>query len=256
VFLFNPSLRGERQEELRFLLDVVHQVGPAVYNVYLLHRLRRRALAAERARFARELHDGAVQSLIAVEMQVDVLRRQAEAGRPIAAELSRIQGLLREEVLKLRELMQQMKAIDVDPQKLIGVLRDNVERFQRETGISASFVTDLEEPEMPQRVCRETVRIVQEGLVNVRKHSGARHALVRLGSTPEQWNLTVEDDGKGFPFSGRYNMEQMRENRTGPVVIMERVGLIAGELTVESTPGQGTRLEITVPRNGDVPHEF
>jgi signal transduction histidine kinase len=79
---------------------------------------------------------------------------------------------------------------------------------------------------------------------------------VRLGSTPEQWNLTVEDDGKGFPFSGRYNMEQMRENRTGPVVIMERVGLIAGELTVESTPGQGTRLEITVPRNGDVPHEF
>ena len=87
VFLFNPSWRGEKQEELRFLLDLVHQVGPAVYNVYLLHRLRRRAGAAERARFARELHDGAVQSLIAVEMQVDVLRRQADAGKPIGAEL-------------------------------------------------------------------------------------------------------------------------------------------------------------------------
>jgi len=256
VFLFNPSWRGEKQEELRFLLDLVRQVGPAVYNVYLLHRLRRRASAAERARFARELHDGAVQSLIAVEMQVDVLRRQVEANRPIGGELGRIQSLLREEVLKLRELMQQMKAIDVDAQRLIGVLRDTVERFQRETGINARFITDLDQLDMPQRVCREILRIVQEGLVNVRKHSGARHALVRLASGGEKWTLTVEDDGKGFPFAGRYNKEQMNEAGKGPMIIKERVGLIAGELTVESTPGQGTRLEVTVPRNGEVPHEL
>jgi signal transduction histidine kinase len=256
VFLFNPSWRGEKQEELRFLLDLVHQVGPAVYNVYLLHRLRRRAGAAERARFARELHDGAVQSLIAVEMQVDVLRRQSEAGRPIGSELGRIQGLLREEVLKLRELMQQMKAIDVDAQRLLGVLNDTVERFQRETGISARFVTDLDELDMPQRVCREILRIVQEGLVNVRKHSGARHALVRLGSSREKWNLTLEDDGKGLPFGGRYNQDQLEEAGKGPMIIRERVRLIAGELTVESNPGQGTRLEISVPRNGEVPHEL
>jgi signal transduction histidine kinase len=256
IFLFDPSWRGEKQEELRFLLDLVRQVGPAVYNVYLLHRLRRRASAAERARFARELHDGAVQSLIAVEMQVDVLRRHVEANRPIGGELGRIQSLLREEVLKLRELMQQMKAIDVDSQRLIGVLRDTVERFQRETGISARFVTDLEKLDMPQRVCREILRIVQEGLVNVRKHSGARHALVRLGSAGENWNLIVEDDGKGFPFEGRYDQRQMDEVGKGPMIIKERVGLIAGELTVESTPGQGARLEVIVPRNGDVPHEL
>jgi signal transduction histidine kinase len=256
VFIFDPSWRGEKQEELRFLLDLVRQVGPAIYNVYLLHRLRRRALAAERARFARELHDGAVQSLIAVEMQVDVLRRHAEANRPIGGELGRIQALLREEVLKLRELMQQMKAIDVDSQKLVPVLRDAVERFQRETGINARFVTDVDQLDMPQRVCREFLRIVQEGLVNVRKHSGARHALVRFISSPQQWNLTLEDDGKGFPFSGRYNQEQMEETGKGPMIIRERVRLIGGELTVESNPGQGTRLEIIVPRNGNVPHEL
>ncbi len=256
VFLFNPSWRGEKQEELRFLLDLVHQVGPAIYNVYLLHRLRRRAGAAERARFARELHDGAVQSLIAVEMQVDVVRRQLDAGKPIGSELGRIQGLLREEVLKLRELMQQMKAIDVDSQRLLGVLNDTVERFQRETGISARFVTDLEILDMPQRVCREILRIVQEGLVNVRKHSGARHALVRLASNPAKWSLTMEDDGKGFPFAGRYNQDQMEEAGKGPMIIKERVRLISGELTIESNPGQGTRLEISVPRNGEVPHEL
>jgi signal transduction histidine kinase len=256
IFLFNPSWRGERQEELRFLLNLVRQVGPAVYNVYLLHRLRRRAHAAERARVARELHDGAVQSLIAMEMQVDVVRRQAEADKPIAGELGRIQGLLREEVLKLRELMQQMKSIDVDSQRLLGVLNDTVERFQRETGITARFVTEVAELDMPQRVCRELLRIVQEGLVNVRKHSGARHVLVRLGSNPQRWNLIVEDDGKGFPFAGRFKQEEMEEMGKGPTIIKERVRLLAGELTVESTPGQGTRLEVTVPRGGDGPNEF
>jgi two-component system, NarL family, nitrate/nitrite sensor histidine kinase NarX len=185
-----------------------------------------------------------------------VVRRQAEADKPITGELGRIQGLLREEVLKLRELMQQMKAIDVDSQRLLGVLNDTVERVQRETGISARFVTDLDEVDMPQRVCREFLRIVQEGLVNVRKHSCARHALVRLAQSNERWLLTIEDDGRGFPFSGRFNERQLDEIRKGPMIIKERVHLIGGELTVESNPGQGSRLEITVPRSGDVPHEF
>jgi signal transduction histidine kinase len=109
---------------------------------------------------------------------------------------------------------------------------------------------------MLQRVCREFLRIVQEGLVNVRKHSGARHALVRLAIVGDNWSLTMEDDGKGFPFSGRYDMKQMEAAGMGPMIIRERVSLIGGELTVESNPGQGTRLEITVPRNGDLPHAF
>ena len=59
------------------------------------------------------------------------------------------------------------------PESCIGFLADTVERFQRETGITARFTSDLEEPDMPQPVCRELTRIVQEGLVNVRKHSQA-----------------------------------------------------------------------------------
>jgi signal transduction histidine kinase len=253
VFVFDPSWPGETQEELRFLLDLLRQVGPAVYNVYLLHRLRRRAGAAERARFARELHDGAVQSLIAVEMQVDVLRRQTETSPAVVGgELGRIQGLLREEVLKLRELMQQMKSIDVDARRFLNVVSDTVERFERETGISARFVTDVAKLEMPNNVCRELLRIVQEGLVNVRKHSQARHALVRLSSSPGEWSLTLEDDGKGFPFSGRLTQDGLDQMGKGPTIIKERVRLIAGALTVESNPGQGTRLEIRVPRGGEV----
>ncbi len=249
ILLLDPSLTGETEEELRFLQELVQQVGPAVYNVLLLRRLRLRAGALERARFARELHDGAVQSLIAVEMQVDVLRRQSP-GRPelVAPELKRIQALLREEVLKLRELMQQMKTLDVDSKKLLGLLSDTVERFQRETGISARFLCDLAEVNMPQPVCRELARIIQEALVNVRKHSEARQVLVRLGSRNGAWHVLIEDDGRGFPFAGRLSHAEMETLGKGPLVIKERVRLIEGELTVESSPGQGSRLEIAVPQ--------
>ena len=143
-----------------------------------------------RARFARELHDGAVQSLIAVEMQVDVMRRQAEAGKPIGGGVGTHPGTA------ARRSAQVAGTDAADESDRCGCaasarefLNDTVERFQRETGISARFVTDLEELDMPQRVCREILRIVQEGLVNVRKHSGARHALVRLGSNQSKWSL-------------------------------------------------------------------
>jgi signal transduction histidine kinase len=70
------------------------------------------------------------------------------------------------------------------------------------------------------------------------------------------WTLSLEDDGKGFPFSGRLTQAEMDEIGKGPMIIKERVRLIGGELTVESNPGQGSRLEVTVLRGGEVPHEF
>jgi signal transduction histidine kinase len=247
VFLFDPTRMGQPEEELRFLQEFGHQVGPAIYNVYLMRRLRERAGAVERGRFARELHDGAIQSLIAVEMQLDVLRRQSGQAPVVSSELTRIQKLLREEVLKLRELMQAMKSFEVDSDRLLGFISDVVERFQRENGISAQFVCELGRVELPQKVCRELARIVQESLVNVRKHSGAHHVLVRLGQRGDSLRLTVEDDGRGFAFSGRMSEAELATSGKGPAVIRERVRLLAGELTIESNPGQGARLEVRIP---------
>ena len=255
VFLLDPRLTADPVEELRFLQELVRQVGPAVYNVFLLRRLRQRAGAVERARVARELHDGAVQSLIAMEMQVDVLRRTSGSlPARVSEELIRIQGLLREEVLKLRELMQEMKSIEVDAQKLPAFLNDTVERFQRETGITASFSSDQELTGMEQRVCREITRIVQEGLVNVRKHSRAQHVTVELTANQGAWLLLIEDDGRGFGFSGRLSQTELDEARKGPVVLKERVRLINAQLTIESNPGRGSRLEITVPQQREAAH--
>jgi len=248
AFVFDPQMMADPEEELRFLQDFAQEVGPAIYNVYLMRRLRERAGAVERARFARELHDGAIQSLIAVEMQLDVLRRQSGTQAPVVnAELGRIQKLLREEVLKLRELMQEMKSFEVDADRLLGFISDMVERFRRETGISAHFLCELERVELPQKVCREVARIVQESLVNVRKHSGARNVLVRLAQKADDLQLSIEDDGCGFAFAGKLSGAELETKGKGPAVISERVRLLAAELAIESNPGQGAKLTVRIP---------
>ncbi len=248
IFLLDPNFRSGTDEELGFLQDLVRQITPAVYNLYLLRRLRSRAGAAERARLVRELHDGAVQSLIGVEMQVDVLRRHVPVAESMTDELERIQGLLREEVLKLRELMQEMKSTEVDARRLAGFLRDTVQRFQRETGIAAQFVMDGDEIVLPTAVCRELARIAQEALVNVRKHSGAKQVIVQLLQEEGGWQLVVEDDGTGFPFSGRISQSELEASGKAPSIIRERVRLIQADLTIESKPGMGSRLEVFVPQ--------
>src|SRR5207247_2005007 len=121
--------------------------------------------------------------------------------------------------------------------RLLGFLADTVERFQRETGISARFHSDLDEIDMPRQVCRELARIVQEGLVNVRKHSRARQVLVRLGSKNQHWTLVMEDDGCGFPFAGRLSHLEVDILGRGPLVIKERVRLIDGEHAEPGMPG-------------------
>jgi len=89
-------------------------VGPAVYNVYRLRRLRSRAVSMERARIARELHDGVIQTLISTEMELAVLHRQAASDPAYTAhELGRIQSHLRQGILNARDLIRRIKPIDL-----------------------------------------------------------------------------------------------------------------------------------------------
>ncbi|HZP22887.1 MAG TPA: histidine kinase [Terriglobales bacterium] len=248
MVLLNVRLGPDREHELRFAQGVMHQIAPALYSVYLFRAYRSRAEASERARVARELHDGAIQALIGIEMQVDVLRRNSNGDA--SAELDRIQGLLRREVLNLRELMQSMRPVDIGPHQFLDFIAGLVERFCRDTGIAVRFISEMEEVTLPAATCSELVRVVQEGLVNIRKHSQAQSAVVRFGAQNGSWKLVINDDGKGFPFTGRLNMSQLDGIRRGPAVIKERVRAVGGDMVIESTPGQGSRLEITVPQKG------
>jgi len=194
------------------------------------------------------LHDGALQSMIAVAYRLDALRRQsASCAVAVVDELGRIHNLLLEEARKLRDLMEKMKPLEVEAKTLRAHLIELVERFQRETGISAQFVCESTVVAIRPWVCDAVARIVQEGLANARKYSGATHVVVQFDRRDGHWRLTIEDDGRGFPFSGRFTQAELEAGGKGPLVIKDCVRLIDGELTLETFPGRGSRLEISFP---------
>ena len=249
MFVLDPKLDVRLIELARFLQTVVQQVAPALFNVYLSNQLRAKAGALERARVARELHDGVIQSLIGLEMRLDVLRRSdGLKGTTTADELARLQVVARDEVVALRDLMQQMRPSELDPDELLDNMADFVQRFARETSIVARFVTQLHDVRLPRRVCFELLRICQESLVNVRKHSDAKNVTVRFEQQDGYWLLSVDDDGRGFPFDGRLDLAELDASGRGPSIIKERVHAIGAQLVVQSTPGSGSRLEVHIPQ--------
>jgi signal transduction histidine kinase len=248
-WLFDPDCGSQPQEAATFLRTLARQLFPAIHGVFVMRRLRSQAGAMERARVARELHDGVIQSLIGLEMQMDVLRRQSgSTPETLTRELARLQSLLHTEVLNLRELMQQMKPVEYSPKQFLDLLAQMVDKFRRDTGIVARFVSSLGEVELTTRVGSEVARILQEALVNIRRHSGAHNVLVRFDAQDGMWKLAIDDDGRGYDFSGRRSHSELDQARKGPMVIKERARSIGGEVTIESLPGHGSKLEIKFPQ--------
>jgi len=248
VLMFDPTLGGRAETQLRFLQDLANLVAPSVYNVYLLRRLRSRAAAVERARVSRELHDGVVQSLHAIAFRLYALRtRSAIPPDEREQELLEVQQLVQSEAANVRHLIHQLEPLDFDPRHLVDFLAGMVTRYRQDTGIIAQFVCDIPQVSLPPATCREIAGILREALANVRRHSGAQNVLVRLGRQRGGWMLIIEDDGRGFEFSGRLSHVELEESRRGPLVIKQRVRAIEGELTIISRAGQGARLEIKIP---------
>ena len=247
VYLFDASNAENLERSLHFLESLTEHITPALTNVFLLRRLRSRAGAVERARVARELHDGAIQALFGIEMKIQALRRRTAL--PAAAmdtELGEVQHLLQREVLALRELMQALRPIELETSdQLPDVLASLVERFRRDTGVSARFVCTGGPISLSASTALELARIVQEALVNVRKHSRARNVLVRLTNDNHTCSLVIEDDGQGFEFEGRLSARELEKRRVGPAIIKERARIAGAQLAVDSAPGVGARLELT-----------
>jgi signal transduction histidine kinase len=142
IYLFDAGNADNLERSLHLLDALTEHITPALTNVFLLRRLRSRAGAVERARVARELHDGAIQALFGIEMKIEALRRRTTlTAAEMGAELTEVQQLLQTEVLALRELMQALRPIELETSdQLPDVLASLVERFRRDTGVSARFV--------------------------------------------------------------------------------------------------------------------
>ena len=149
--------------------------------------------------------------------------------------------------------MQALRPIPLDTgDQLPDVLASIIERFRRDTGLLARFVFAGGSVAVPPPTALEVVRIVQEALVNVRKHSGARNVLVRLTGGEHGCTLAIEDDGTGFDFEGRPTGEELDRRRLGPSIIKERARIAGAHLVIDSSRGAGTRIELTLPSTSHV----
>ena len=225
----------------------------SIHAAHLCLRACRETAAEERARLARELHDGTIQSMLGVELRLESLKRRLDL--ELQKDLGEVQGILRREAAELRNMVNDSRRRALRPERLLEFLSDLLERFQRDTGMVTRFFADLDNEPMPPRICHEIARMAEEGINNAYKHSKATTFTVRVGSIEGNWMLVMVDDGVGFEFKGTWPLDRLVASGVGPRVIKERVLSLNGNLMIESTP-TGARIEISVPKSNTQMNPF
>ncbi|MDQ3832673.1 MAG: GAF domain-containing sensor histidine kinase [Actinomycetota bacterium] len=239
----SPDWRRLSPEDLQLLYTIGDLLSIAVERARLFARSTRLGAAEERNRLAREIHDTLAQGLTAAALQLESADALLDAGsnaerarEPLHRALSLTQSNLEE----ARRSVLDLRAAPLEGRSLSEALKALVDRWETEEGISTRFQTINSGRPLSSRVEVGLYRICQEALTNVARHATAGRVTVRLVATPEQVRLAVEDDGRGFDtseMSGHHGLLGMNE----------RAKMLGGSFDVQSRPGAGTRVQVTVP---------
>lgn len=259
---FIPVVAGSRLFWPPLFIGGVLAVIFALYKDHLHARLsaalRRSVLSRseaeiareqERQRIAADFHDGPLQSFISFQMRLEIIRKLLMRDVDAAMrELVQLQDLGRAQVTELRAFVRGMQPVEISGETLGGAIREAVEHFERDSGISAQlFCSDLSD--VGDAAAVEVLQIVREALNNVRKHSRASRVSIVIENNDDDVDIAIEDDGSGFPFSGTYNLDELEVLRLGPRSIKRRVRTLGGDLMLDSRPSSGATLRIRIPEH-------
>lgn len=207
---------------------------------------RRAAILAERERIARELHDSLAQVLGATHLRLRALGSHPElpSAGAIAAQLDELADVCEEGYRDVRGAILELHESSRAGRGLLDSLRAYLDKYSGQCGIATSLQTALQgELDLPPSSEIQIIRVVQEALTNVRKHSGAAAATVLVAKHGGSVRFVVEDGGRGFePAAALHDGEGF-----GLRSMRERIELIGGALLTESVPGRGTRVIAEVP---------
>lgn len=228
------------------LTRIAHHVSIALEKSHSEEENRQGLIKEERTRIAHELHDSLAQSLASLRLQVRVLDETLHQGDESTTwqQLERIENSLDEANTELRELIGNFRA-PAHSQNLVDAIEQIVNRFRNETRIR----TYLQKNCKPGAFNRDTeiqiLRIIQEALWNIRKHSQAKTVRILLRSYGENCHVLIEDDGVGI----NKQVYGSPGEHVGLSIMRERASKIGGNLRIESEPGEGTRvvLEFDAP---------
>jgi two-component system CheB/CheR fusion protein len=194
----------------------------------------------ERRRLAHELHDELNQRLALLEFSVQSLemRRDPEAVFRQLGEVRRSVAALSDD---LRRVAYQLHPAIIDDLGLVPALKAYADEFTSREGIEVSFSDHDVPADLPSGTALAVFRIVQEGLRNIAKHSGARHASVTLNHSNGRLEVVLRDTGSGF------HPESVRTSGLGMRGMRERVHLVSGTIQWKSKPGDGTQVIVSIP---------
>ncbi|MCS6862427.1 MAG: PAS domain-containing protein, partial [Abditibacteriales bacterium] len=215
---------------------------------YQLQTLSRRLLEAqevERRRIARELHDELGQSLTAVKIILQTAQRLANV-EPLAGWLDEGINVVSRTLQQVRDLSLDLRPSILDDLGLVAALRWYVDRTAQRTGLIIRFVADPVNGRLPPDVETASFRVAQEALTNVARHAHAKKVTVKVRQRDGELHLTISDDGIGFDVEAAQQRAAQGES-LGLLGMQERVSLVGGRLTIQSTPQGGTTVQVVVP---------
>jgi signal transduction histidine kinase len=222
--------------DVAFLLQVVEHAAPVVENVRLADQLAADVAERERVRIARDLHDSVVQSYVGLELGLEAIHRRIASGdREVADDVERLTRLASESVVDLRRYMRELRHRFEPPGGLLTAVRRFVDAYSRETGIAVDVETEPD-LELDDDLAAEAFQMIVEGLSNVRRHTAARSATVRIARDAGQLSLSLENEAESespVPFA--------------PRSIVERARALGGAAAVETDRAGKTIVAVAIP---------
>jgi signal transduction histidine kinase len=203
-----------------------------------------RAQEEERKRIARELHDETCQTVAALSVAADATL--AMPPDPNRRRIREIKALAGRALSELHRVIYDLRPSVLDDLGLASAVRWYTDRNLVPVGIAVRCEIEGLDARLPADVETAVFRVVQEALTNVLRHSGATSVLIQMARAGGRLSIEIEDDGKGFEPDAVATPESSGRG-LGLLGIRERVELLGGSVTIDSTPGEGTRVAVTVP---------
>jgi signal transduction histidine kinase len=233
---------GFSEEDVPVLSIFANQAAMAIEHARLQEQAEQLAVLAERQRLARELHDSVTQSLYSVTLYANAAALALAAGKvDITADyLQELQETAQEGMRDMRLLIFQLHPPVLETEGLVAALQARLAAVEGRADLQTEFRVEGER-RLPIAIESELYWIAQEALNNVRKHAAAQHVAVHLHFSASSITLQVLDDGVGFDPQAVPD-----QGRGGLLTIAERSARIGGVLIYDSTPGEGTRVQVEV----------
>lgn len=223
----------------QLLAAIGRHLGLAIENARLGGEASKLAILEERNLIGNELHDSLAQSLIGMKLQLVMLSESIAKGNLGAAqyEAKSLQRALAQANDDLRELLTNFR-LRIGDSGLVPSVENLVERFRRETGISTYFQNECGALALTAAQEIQVYFIVQEALMNIRRHSKAMNVRIMLANEDDLYTVLIEDDGAGMSEAP----EELPARHAGLAIMQQRTGRLPGQLVIESEPGEGTRI--------------